>query len=393
MTTTSNRDSHFFVAGFNCHMHRKDANVIFKEAAATAPAAAPGPTPSGWLLVPATPTREWIAAVADDGYEDCNCAQLIASILSHAPAAFAPEVPTATHGDGWSAGNDKTDVDDILGNFAYRVSPQGNMVLVLARLELSLERLAREVAPQVPAAPAEPSGLAKACEAVIAEWSRQKGLFPVLSRDGWMDDRIAELRLAIQAAPAAPGSVMGDMATLVKQLVQNLRKAAPDNDLADKALDYLERHGLLGSPLRVHSDDAAVDRFAAALKAKLAAARAKGRGGWKDCHPERLSRMLREHVEKGDPRDVANFCMFLWCLDQPISAAPATPAVDAETVQRAARYSWLREQHWHDSGIAVVRQPKQAIKPGYDCPSGARLDEFCDAGISAQAAAKGASHD
>lgn len=61
-------------------------------------------------------------------------------------------------------------------------------------------------------------------------------------------------------------------------------------------------------------DDVAVDAFATAMKEKLAAARAKGRGGWEDptqCTAEDLSRMLREHVEKGDPRDVANFCMML----------------------------------------------------------------------------------
>jgi len=61
-----------------------------------------------------------------------------------------------------------------------------------------------------------------------------------------------------------------------------------------------------------HPDDAAVDRFATAMKHKLAIAREKGRGGWQGCDPADLSRMLREHVEKGDPRDVANFCMFLW---------------------------------------------------------------------------------
>lgn len=63
-----------------------------------------------------------------------------------------------------------------------------------------------------------------------------------------------------------------------------------------------------------HPDDAAVDSFAAALKAKLAEARVKGRGGWQDkddCPQQRLSDMLRAHVEKGDPRDVGNFAMFL----------------------------------------------------------------------------------
>jgi hypothetical protein len=70
-----------------------------------------------------------------------------------------------------------------------------------------------------------------------------------------------------------------------------------------------------------HPDDAAVDAFAVAMKEKLAQARAKGRGGWQQCDPTELSIMLREHVEKGDPRDVANFCMFLWSLGKPISDA------------------------------------------------------------------------
>lgn len=63
-----------------------------------------------------------------------------------------------------------------------------------------------------------------------------------------------------------------------------------------------------------HSDDLAVDRFAAAMKAKLAQKRAEGRGGWDDkdaCSGEWLSRLLRGHVEKGDPVDVANFAMML----------------------------------------------------------------------------------
>jgi hypothetical protein len=64
------------------------------------------------------------------------------------------------------------------------------------------------------------------------------------------------------------------------------------------------------------------------MKEKLAQARAKGRHGWHECPPEELSRMLRAHVEKGDPRDVANFCMFLWSLGHPISDAPVAQEPD-----------------------------------------------------------------
>ncbi|KAK6697723.1 hypothetical protein SNK04_013818 [Fusarium graminearum] len=72
-----------------------------------------------------------------------------------------------------------------------------------------------------------------------------------------------------------------------------------------------------------HPDDIAVGAFAAAMKVKMAEARAKGRGGWEDpaqCTADDLSRMLRDHVEKGDPRDVANFCMMLHQRGEAISA-------------------------------------------------------------------------
>lgn len=72
--------------------------------------------------------------------------------------------------------------------------------------------------------------------------------------------------------------------------------------------------------IKLLTDDDAVDLFAKALKEKLAIARDKGRSGWSsdECTQEHLSALLREHVEKGDPRDVANFCMFLWMRQEAI---------------------------------------------------------------------------
>ena len=66
-----------------------------------------------------------------------------------------------------------------------------------------------------------------------------------------------------------------------------------------------------------HPDDLAVDRFAAAMKAKLAKSREKGRGGWDDktqCSGEHLANLLVEHLAKGNEgtfEDVANFAMML----------------------------------------------------------------------------------
>lgn len=45
-------------------------------------------------------------------------------------------------------------------------------------------------------------------------------------------------------------ATVDDLAALVKRLAHSLRQAAPDNDLPEKALDYLRRKGMQGSPLR-----------------------------------------------------------------------------------------------------------------------------------------------
>ncbi|WP_219305747.1 ASCH/PUA domain-containing protein [Aeromonas hydrophila] len=80
-------------------------------------------------------------------------------------------------------------------------------------------------------------------------------------------------------------------------------------DHIDAALD-----GKLPEP---HPDDAAVDRFAVVMKAKLASARAKGRSGWDDpaaCSVEFLADLLVNHVGKGNPgnfEDIANLAMML----------------------------------------------------------------------------------
>lgn len=72
-------------------------------------------------------------------------------------------------------------------------------------------------------------------------------------------------------------------------------------------------------PISPSHEDQLVDQFALVMKDKLKRAADKGRSGWRQCPPEQLSLMLRQHVEKGDPVDVANFCMFLAALDEPIS--------------------------------------------------------------------------
>lgn len=82
---------------------------------------------------------------------------------------------------------------------------------------------------------------------------------------------------------------------------------------AIRALATVEAPGGLEDDV-LHSDDVAVNHFAKLMKAKMGLARAKGRGGWDDpekCSVDYLRRLLYEHLDKGDPVDVANFCMML----------------------------------------------------------------------------------
>jgi len=68
------------------------------------------------------------------------------------------------------------------------------------------------------------------------------------------------------------------------------------------------------SAMQSRVDETGVHRFSREMSAKLANARKKGRGGWQDpaqVTPDDLARQLVEHVAKGDPIDIANYCMFL----------------------------------------------------------------------------------
>ena len=54
--------------------------------------------------------------------------------------------------------------------------------------------------------------------------------------------------------------------------------------------------------------------FGKEMRAKLLEKSLQGYGGWETCTPERLEKMLREHLKKGDMVDVANFALMLWAL-------------------------------------------------------------------------------
>lgn len=64
-----------------------------------------------------------------------------------------------------------------------------------------------------------------------------------------------------------------------------------------------------------HPDDEAVDRFASAMHAKMAQARAKGKEGWDDperCPAGHLEDLAAQAFSNGSWVDVANYAMMLW---------------------------------------------------------------------------------
>ena len=76
-------------------------------------------------------------------------------------------------------------------------------------------------------------------------------------------------------------------------------------------------------------DDHAVDLFAKAMKDKLAIKRQQGFGGWHDISrtsSARLADLLMAAVAKGDPIDVANFAMMLFCRNESHTALKSSCA-------------------------------------------------------------------
>lgn len=125
------------------------------------------------------------------------------------------------------------------------------------------------------------------------------------------------------------------------------------------------------SAAQLHPDDAAVDRFAAEMKAKMASSRAKGRDGWDNpdlCSAAQLNAMLVEHLAKGDPMDVATFAMMLWNRRERTAAMSPTTATDIDLAQldklealalAATRGPWKRSERpngpfWHISSEFTI---------------------------------------
>lgn len=80
-------------------------------------------------------------------------------------------------------------------------------------------------------------------------WSKAVEISAIVTRMP-AEERARLLSLDDDGAAVPTDRQTADLAALVRQLAHALRKAAPGNDLADRAVDYLKRAGLQGSPLR-----------------------------------------------------------------------------------------------------------------------------------------------
>ena len=72
-------------------------------------------------------------------------------------------------------------------------------------------------------------------------------------------------------------------------------------------------------PTQADIDNEAVDKLAQAMKNKLAKKREQGYHGWETCKHGDLVQLLINHVDKGDPIDVANFCAFLFARGEQLT--------------------------------------------------------------------------
>lgn len=145
------------------------------------------------------------------------------------------------------------------------------------------------------------------------------------------------------------------------------RKSRPDLDFADPnqhaaiALAYSMQQYTIGVDLaepqpaeKPHNDDVSVDRFTSTMKAKLAKKRAEGWGGWQTTTAEFLSKLLREHVEKGDPVDVANLAMMLHQNGQRIVPQPA--GTDAEIARLREALQEIADLPRPKFGVSVAQE-------------------------------------
>lgn len=184
-----------------------------------------------------------------------------------------------------------------------------------------------ELESRTPAAPVVAEGLTKRLrEYANASWKFSNILVAKSDLLALLDeaDRLAAHPVA--GSPAEPKLVLALPDHERRKIVIASDEVIDGERLVCVAIEdaAAEPMPVAGSPAEAHPDDIAVDRFAAAMKAKMAKSRAQGRWGWNDssvCPAHHLQSLLRNHVGKGDPVDVGNFAMMLFNRGERTAAA------------------------------------------------------------------------
>jgi hypothetical protein len=200
-----------------------------------------------------TITLEAIRAAGGIVHSDGNIffrdISMLQGLAGAAPAAGAPQDVVAwMHPETLNviSAAHKHDMSTEYGAETRRKAESHSVALVRAG-----EPAAAAPALEAPAAPGVPAGFAlvpiKPTQQML-DAGRWSGAGSVSIQEEWARKEVWSRMLATVAPP--PAAYADDLVALVVNLVQALSAAAPDNDLAGHALDYLKRNGLQGSPLR-----------------------------------------------------------------------------------------------------------------------------------------------
>lgn len=220
---------------------------------------------------------------------------------------------------GWSTGtgNEKFDRDD-----AY-----DRLKCVKKHAEIALSALHAKAGVSVEVKELEWVQLYEKQTMHPKEW-HGTGIFDAryIIKQQWADGDffvVGKSHKTLEAAKAAAqadyeGRILSAISTKLQEPVGDaFKRLAAQYEAVSKERDELKAtlaHQPVTAGWETHTDDIAVDRFAEAMKAKLANKRAEGRGGWDnpaECSIAFLSQLLREHVAKGDPVDVGNLAMMI----------------------------------------------------------------------------------
>ncbi|WFW79182.1 ead/Ea22-like family protein [Citrobacter braakii] len=166
-------------------------------------------------------------------------------------------------------------------------------------------------------------------EAVLAlldELEKEKGYASAFEAEKWHYHGLAEsegeradrAEKALEAAEnriaelEQQNSIANEKVTELSRLVQHNISRAED---AERRVESISKSSSLSHPGLLHATNELVLIFSHALADKLYAAQEKYKHGtsWRNNDwQEACQRAFQKHIAKGDPRDVAAYCAFMW---------------------------------------------------------------------------------